>query len=143
MSARLLNDRLTIVARAEDSGSEQKLLRAGANRVVSPYQIGGFRVAQAVIRPTVVDFVELATRTEHFALQIEEVRIGPGSRLAGSTIKDSRLRQEFGVIIVAIKKTSGHMVFNPPHDAAMEAGDILIAIGERTQLDGLEKQASG
>jgi voltage-gated potassium channel len=143
MSARLLNDKLTIVARAEEPASEQKLLRAGANRVVSPYQIGGFRVAQAVVRPTVVDFVELATRTEHFALQIEEMQIAEKSQLAGATIKDSRLRQEFGVIIVAIKKTSGHMVFNPSHDARMDVGDILIAIGERKQLDELEKRAGG
>src|SRR5262249_32420355 len=75
MSARLLNNKLFIVARAEEAGSDEKLIRAGANRVVSPYQIGGARVAQAVLRPAVVDFLELATRTEHFALQIEETFI--------------------------------------------------------------------
>jgi voltage-gated potassium channel len=103
MSARLLNDRLFIVARAEESGSEQKLLRAGANRVVSPYAIGGDRVALAVLRPAVVDFLELATRTEHLDLQIEEAQISPASPLAGSNLKDSRLRQDVGVIIVTIK----------------------------------------
>src|SRR5262249_47731138 len=70
MSARLLSDGLFIVARAEDEHAEKKMLRAGANRVVSPYVIGGARVAQAVLRPTVVDFIELATRTEHMELQI-------------------------------------------------------------------------
>jgi voltage-gated potassium channel len=143
MSARLLNDRLFIVARAEEPGSDQKLLRAGANRVVSPYQIGGSRVAQAVLRPTVVDFIELATRIEHSHLQIEEAQIAPRSSLAGATLKDSRLRQDLGVIIVTIKKASGQMVFNPPHDASLEAGDILIAMGERQHLDRLEALASG
>jgi voltage-gated potassium channel len=143
LSARLLNERLFIVARAEEAGSEEKLRRAGANRVVSPYQIGGTRVAQAVLRPTVVDFIELATKTEHFDLQIEETQISPRSPLAGPTLQDSRLRQDFGVIVVAIKKASGKMVFNPPSDAVLEAGDILIAIGDREHLDRLEALASG
>ena len=143
MSARLLNEKLFIVARAEEAGSEQKLLRAGANRVVSPYLIGGSRVAQAVLRPTVVDFIELATRTEHFELQIEETRIAPISRLVGTTLRDSPIRRDLGVMIVAIKKPSGKMLFNPAHDATLEAGDILIAIGDRPHLDRLEAIAGG
>jgi voltage-gated potassium channel len=141
MSGRLLNERVFIVARAEDPGSEQKLLRAGANRVVSPYQIGGTRVAQAVLRPTVVDFLELATESAHVDLQIEETRISDKSPLAGSTLKDSRLRQDLGVIVVAIKKPSGQMQFNPPYDAALEAGDILIVIGDQEHLDRLQTLA--
>jgi voltage-gated potassium channel len=143
MSARLLNERLFIVARAEDGGSGQKLLRAGANRVVSPYQIGGSRLAQAVLRPTVVDFIELATRTEHFDLQIEESQLSAQSQLTGTTLSDSRLRQDLGVIIVAIKKASGKMVFNPASEVTLEAGDILIAIGDRQHLDQLDLLAAG
>jgi voltage-gated potassium channel len=143
MSARLLNDKLFIVARAEDVGSETKLLRAGANRVVSPYLIGGSRVAHAVLRPTVVDYIELATRTEHFELQIEEARIAPRSPLVGATLKESGLRQGLGVIIVAIKRVAGHMVFNPPPETLLEADDILIAIGRREDLDRLEARARG
>lgn len=138
MSARLLNDKLFIVARAEAEQVEQKLSRAGANRVVSPYAIGGFRVAQAVLRPAVVDFIELATRTEHLDLQIEETCIDEGSPLDGVTLLASRLRQDLGVIIVAIQKPEGHMQYNPPGDAIMSAGDILIALGHRQQLDQLE-----
>ncbi len=143
MSARLLNDKLFIVARAEEAGAEQKLLRAGANRVVSPYQIGGARIALAVLRPAVVDFIELATRTEHFALQIEEIRLPEGSPLAGATLKDSRIRSEHGVMVVAIQKANGHMLFNPSHDAVLAAGDTLIAIGDRERLDQLERVAKG
>jgi voltage-gated potassium channel len=141
MSARLLNDRIFLVARAEDPASDQKLLRAGADRVVSPYQIGGARVAQAVLQPAVVDFIELATQTEHFALQIEEVRVAAGGALAGQTLKDSGVRQRFDVIIVAIKKAGGHMVFNPASDALLEADDTLIAIGDKKHLDQLEQLA--
>jgi voltage-gated potassium channel len=143
MTARLLNDRLPIVARAENEAAETKLLRAGASRVVSPYVIGGLRVANAILRPHVVDFVELATRTEHLALQLEESKIAPTSALAGRTLQESRLRQEQGVIIVAIKKPAGHMIFNPPADAIMEAGDILIILGPRDKLDQLDALAQG
>jgi voltage-gated potassium channel len=143
MSARLLNDKLFIVARAEDDQAEAKLQRAGANRVVSPYAIGGARVAHAVLRPTVMDFIELATRSEHLELQMEESLIAPRSKLAGTTIQESQMRQELGIIIVAIKKAKGDMVFNPPSDARMEAGDILITLGHREQLNRLELLASG
>ncbi len=141
MSSRLLNDKIFLVARAEETGSEQKLARAGANRVVSPYHLGGLRVAQAALRPTVMDFLELATRTEHVDLQIEETKVSSRSRLVGASLKESRVRDDLGVIIVAIKKSSGKMVFNPPAEAVLEAGDILVAIGDRPHLDQLEKLA--
>jgi voltage-gated potassium channel len=141
LSARLLRGDLFIVARVEGAGSEAKLLRAGANRVVSPYQIGGTRVAQAVLRPTVVDFIELATRTEHIDLQLEEARLAPGSPLAGSSLRDSRLRIDLKIIIVAIKKSAGHMQFNPAPETILEPGDTLVAIGHKDQLTQLERLA--
>lgn len=141
MSARFLNEKLQIVARAEEEGAEPKLLRAGANRVVSPYAIGGQRVAQAVLRPNVMDFLELATRSEHLELQIEEVAIEAGSALAGRTLEESRVRRDLGIIIVAIKKPAGNMVFNPAGNAVLEGGDLLITLGHRAQLDRLEARA--
>jgi voltage-gated potassium channel len=143
MTARLLNERLVIVARAEDERAVEKMERAGANRVISPYVIGGHRVAQAVLRPNVMDFIELATRTEHLDLQMEETAVKAGSALAGANLRDGKLRQDLGVIIVAVKKKQGKMVFNPPPEFVMEAGDILIALGHRQQLDQLEKLAGG
>jgi voltage-gated potassium channel len=142
LSARLLNAKLTIVARVEGIESEGKLLRAGANRVVSPYQIGGMRVAHAVIKPTVVDFIELTTRTEHIELQLEEERIEPHSPLAGKTLAASRLGADLHVIILTIKKKSGHMVFNPPPVTRLEVGDTLVAIGSRDQLGRLADLAN-
>lgn len=143
MSARLLNDKLFIVARADDERSEQKLLRAGASRVVSPYVIGGHRMAQAVLRPTVVDFLELATRTEHLALNIEEARLAEKSPLAGVSLEESLIRQEHGLIVVAIKKRAERMLFNPSADTLLEAGDILIMIGGRNELDRVAAIARG
>ena len=141
MSARFLNDKLFIVARAEEEGAEKKLLRAGANRVVSPYFIGGQRVALAVLRPAVMDFIELATRKEHLELQLEETEIHAGSRLAGTALRDSQVRQELGAIIVAIKKPDGRMLFNPGAEVVIEPRDILITMGHRQQLDRLESMA--
>jgi voltage-gated potassium channel len=141
MSARLLNARLFIVARAEGEEAEQKLVRAGADRVVAPYAIGANQVAQAVLRPSVLDFVELATRTEHLELQLEQTEVGAGSQLAGTTLTGSRLRAELGLIIVAIKKPYGAMIYTPDPDTVLEAGDILIALGKRSQLDQLEQLA--
>jgi voltage-gated potassium channel len=143
MSARLLNARLFIVARAEGEEAEQKLLRAGADRVVAPYAIGGNKVAQAVLRPTVLDFIELATRTEHLELQLEQTEVAGGSQLAGTTLTQSRVRAELGLIIVAIKKRHGAMLYTPAPDTVLEEGDILIALGKRSQLDQLEQLARG
>lgn len=143
MSARLINERLVIVARAEGEGAEVKLRRAGASRVVSPYSIGGRRVAQAVLRPNAMDFIELATRTGHLELQIEEVEVGAESALVGRSIKATPVRSELGIIIVAIKKPGGKMAFNPSPDTALEAGDLLITLGHRQQLDRLEEMAGG
>ncbi len=141
MSARLLNENLFIVARAEQPAAEQKLVRAGANRVVSPHTLGGLKMTHAVLRPAVVDFIELATRTEHLDLQIEETLIHAGSRLAGATLRATRLRQDPGVIIVAIKRADGHMQSNPSGDHTLRAGDTLIAVGGTTQLERLKELA--
>lgn len=143
MSARLLNAKLTIVARAETEEAEKKLLRAGADRVIAPYALGGSKIAQAVLRPTVLEFIELATKTEHLEVQIEQTEIKPGSALAGVTLSKSRLRNDFGLVIVAIKKKHGAMIYTPPADTALEVGDILLALGRRSQLDQLDAMAAG
>lgn len=143
MSARLASSRLFIIARAEDARSEEKLLRAGASRVVSPYVVGGHHVVQALLRPNVLDFLELATRSEHLELNVEETEVAAASKLAGATIQSSRLRDEHGVIVVAIKRRAGSMVFNPPSSAKLEEGDILIMLGERPALDRVARLAQG
>ena len=142
MSARLLNDKLNIVARAEEEGAEKKLMRAGASRVISPYMIGAGRMTQAVLRPAVIDFLELATREDYMELQIEEVAVQEGSALAGMLIRDGRIRRDLGVIVVAVKHRDGRMAFNPDPDLALSSGDTLIALGHRRQMEELEKLAA-
>jgi voltage-gated potassium channel len=141
MSARLLNDKLHIVARAADEEAEKKLVRAGANRVVSPYVIGGQRVAQAVLRPAVLDFLELAQREDFQELQIEEVAIGARAALVGAPIKDNRIRQGLGVMVLAVRKPDGAMQFNPTPETVLQAGDTLIVLGHKEQLAQLENLA--
>ncbi len=142
LSARGLNKNLFIVARAGEEKSEQKLIQAGANKVVSPYMIGGMRIAQAVLRPNVVDFIELATQSEYMELQMEEIPIQINSKLAsGMTLKDSGIRIELGIIVVAIKKKTGHMEYNPPALYTIEAEDTLIVLGQPERIKVLEKLA--
>jgi voltage-gated potassium channel len=142
LSARGLNPNLLIVARAGEEGSEQKLLRAGADRVVSPYHIGGLRMAHTVLKPAVVDFIEYATKSGHIDLQIEEIEIQKGSGLAGNTLDQCGIGRELGIIIVAIKQQSGEMKFNPTFRTTIEAGDTLIAVGETSKLEILEAMAT-
>jgi voltage-gated potassium channel len=139
MSARVLNPKLTIIARALTDGAEQKLIRAGATRVISPYHIGGMRIAYAVLKPNVDDFIEFATSSKNLDLQLEEIVVQPGSKLSGLTLAESKVRSDMGIMIVAIKRASGNMVFNPSFKSIIEDGDTLIALGEARHLKGLEK----
>lgn len=141
LSARVLNPELNIVARAGEEGSEQKLLRAGADRVVSPYHIGGLRIAHTVLKPSVVDFIEFATRSGNIDLQMEEIPVREGSAVSGMTLDQCGFGRELGIIIVAIKRTGGDMTFNPTFRTAIKPGDVLIALGERTKLKVLEDLA--
>jgi voltage-gated potassium channel len=141
LSAKVLNPELNIVARAGEEGSEQKLLRAGADRVVSPYHIGGLRIAHTLLKPAVVDFIEFATRSGNIDLQMEEVYVQEGASIAGTTLDECGIGRELGIIIVAIKRTGGEMRFNPTFRTTIKPGDILIALGERTKLKVLEDMA--
>jgi len=142
MTARGLRPDLFIIARADSDDGKQNMMRAGADRVISPYQIGAVQMAQTALRPAVVDFVELATSSEHLELTMEQVDIGAGSELSARTIVESNLRQRFGVIVVGIRRGDGQMEFNPPPDAVMQAGDQLVVLGRPEQLKGLESAAS-
>jgi voltage-gated potassium channel len=134
MTAKSLRPDIFILARASEEKNEGKLIRAGATRVVSPYLIGGRRMAQMLKRPTVVDFVDIAMMGSHLGLMMEEARVGENSILIGKNLIDSHLRKDFGVIIVAIKKLSGDMIFNPLPSDTLEAGDVIVVIGKKEDL---------
>lgn len=140
LTARSLNPNVFIVARAADPGSQQKLLRAGADRVESPYELGGRKMAQTILRPNVVTFIDLAMK-EDVDLSMEEIPVAATSPLVGTALKDSGIRQKLNTIIVSIKRANGDMIFNPSPGTQIDAGDTLIALGMRQNLDSLEKLA--
>ncbi len=142
LTARVMRPDLFIVARAEGEDATRKLLRAGANRVVSPYEIGAMRMVHTALRPTVVDFVQLATTKENLNLAMEQIEIGEAAEFVGKTIVEANLRQRYGVIVVGIRRRDGTMEFNPPPDAVMQEGDQLIVLGAAASLKEMEAAAS-
>jgi voltage-gated potassium channel len=134
LSAKDIRPDIYILSRASDIRSEEKLKKAGATRVVMPYLIGGKRMAQVLIRPNVVDFVDIALMGNNLGLVMEELCISEKSNLIGKNLVDSSLRKEFGVIIVAIRKKSGEMKFNPLPTEVLDREDILVVLGKREDL---------
>jgi voltage-gated potassium channel len=143
MTARGLNPGLFILARTDEDHAQRKLLRAGANRVVMPYRIGGQKMAHTIIRPAVTEFLEFTVDDQGIELKMEELLVGEKSRLDGVTLADSGVRQEMNVIIVAIRKKDGEMKFNPSSESRIEMGDTLIALGNSNDLRRLSFILSG
>lgn len=139
LSARSLNPNLYILSRADEEGAERKLLSAGANWVVSPYLMGAARMVSAMLRPNVVEFIDLVVQRKHLELQLEEIAVEDDARFKGKPLSESGIRRDLGVIVVAIKKTSGDMIFNPSSETVIERGDILIVLGQRKHLEMLEQ----
>ena len=134
LTAKGLRPDIFVLARASEEKNEAKLMKAGASRVVAPYMIGAKRMAQILKRPTVVDFIDIAMMGSHLGLIMEEAGISSNSNLIGKTLMENNLRRDFGVIIVAIKKTSGEMTFNPMPSETLEAGDVIVVIGKKEDL---------
>jgi voltage-gated potassium channel len=142
MSARELAPHLLIIARADEEGAEKKLLRAGADRVVSPYEIGGRRMAQCILRPSVMDFIELVTVSpEEGQMQLSEVRVRSGSDLIDKTLIEAEIRDRHAVYVIALKNGDSKMDMNPAPHTRIKEGDVLILIGPSDGLEGLEKRA--
>ncbi|PLX97716.1 MAG: potassium channel protein [Desulfuromonas sp.] len=142
LTARGLNPDLFILARASEEVSETKLKRAGASKVISPYVMGASRMAQAILRPSVVDFIEIATAGKNYELQLEELRIAADSALVGKNLITSGIRKDLGIIIVGVKKDDGQMHFNPAPTTQIDAGDVLITLGEPSAILNLEQIAT-
>jgi voltage-gated potassium channel len=143
LSARVMRPDLFIVGRAGTDDATVKLKRAGADRVISPYQIGAIQIAQTALRPAVVDFVEFATNSENLDLAMEQITIASSSSLAAQSILDANLRQRYGVIVVGIQRLDQSMEFNPEPDTTIRAGDKLVVLGRPESLRRLEAEASG
>ena len=143
LTARGLNHSAFIIARADEEKSEKKLMRAGADKVFLPYIIGGHKMAQSITKPAVTDFLEFTVHNRDMGLEMEELHVGKDSRLNGLKLRDSGIRQEMDIIIVANRKKTGKMDFNPSSETIIEAGDTLIALGKNDDLIKLEKILEG
>ena len=142
LTARDLNPKLHIVARAAEEQAESKLIRAGANRVVAPTLIGGHRMAMALTKPAVGDFLD-SISANHLDLGFEQLEIDSSSTLVGCKLSESNIRSELDIVVVSIRRNNGEIIFNPTGDAKIMAGDLLIAIGQAEALAKLNELAHG
>jgi len=138
LTARALNPALFIVTRSSYPDSAEKLRRAGANQVVSPYLMGAHRMAVLAVRPVAVDLLDTVLHGENIDLVVEELLVPSGSKVLGQTLGASGLRR-VGANILAIRKRSGQLRINPPDGQVLESDDLLVAIGTRGQLSAAER----
>ena len=143
LSAKQLNPKLFVVTRAVEEGTESKLIKAGADRVVKPYELGGTRMLQLLLRPGVIDFIESVAKHGNLRIVLEEILVSAGSEIVGKTLAGSKLRQRLNVIIVAINRGNGELIYNPKSDTEFQTGDKLIVIGEHLKLLELIKICGG
>ena len=141
LTARGLNPDLFILARSSgEEGAEKKLLRSGADKVISPYFIGACRMAQFVVRPTVTDFIDLTVGAGQLGLRMEELTVSERAKYANIALQDSGIRQKYDLIVVAIKRKDGEMLFNPTPQTITLPGDTLIVLGEHDHIKEFEKE---
>jgi voltage-gated potassium channel len=140
LSARGLNQKLKIIARAEEESSKEKLIKAGADKVILPYEIGGFRITQALLKPTVVDYIDEIFSRAEVGLEMEEIKISIESSLIGKTVGDSGIR-DLNIIIIGIYRSGGELIYNPRSQTILNEGDTLIMIGEVNGFQKLQKIA--
>lgn len=139
LSARALNPELLIVARSVDASSEAKMRRAGADKVISPYKIGGRQMANLILRPNVAEFMDHVTLNTGLELWLEEVTIGDNSPVAGLTVVEADMRRKTGATLVALLRGDDRVLVTPDENTRFEIGDQLIALGTRNQLKSLEQ----
>jgi voltage-gated potassium channel len=139
LSAKTLNPKLNVVTRASEEEAEEKLRRAGADTVFAPYTMAGRRLAHSLLRPHVVEFLEFATSAVGPKITMEQVCVGAGTRFVSKTLGTMLSDRGLNVIVLAIRHADGQMIFNPPADSQISAGDFLIVLGEKPSLKKLEQ----
>lgn len=133
LTARVLNPSIFIIARSSEIETETKLKRAGADRVVSPYVIGGRRMASMALKPATIDFLDTIVKPGEVMLCVEELRVGDGSQVAGKSLLDSQIRQKAGAMVLAVRHGDGSFEFNPAPDYEIQVGDSLVVLGSKNQ----------
>ena len=140
LTARALNPNLFILSRAARESSIGKMEAAGADRVVSPYIMGGMRIAQSVLRPKLAGFIDEVIGHATTDLDFDEVTVPEGSNLVGMALRESKISQETGVYLLSIRHSSGEMRFNPGADFQIQAGDHLYALGTPEEVESLRRR---
>jgi len=138
LSAKLINPSLFILSKAMDEEAERKILQIGANKVVSPYKLSGLKIAQGLIRPTLVDFMDLIIRRKELALYMEELVVKKDSKLVNRNLTECDIRRTANVIVVAMKKPGKDIEFNPSPDSKIKTGDILLVLGDKNAVNQFE-----
>ncbi len=138
LSAKTLNPHLHVATRAAEEEAESKLRRAGADAVFAPYTITGYRLAQALLRPHVFQFLDLTTKNVGLDVEIEQVQVADRQDFVARTLAQMQIRRDLGVIVLAVRKGDGNMLFNPPAETEIRGGDHLIVMGEPGNLRKLE-----
>lgn len=138
VSAKSINPTMIIISRSVDTHTENKLYRAGASYVISPNMVEGMRMAAVMLRPTVVSFLEVMTRSDEFSYRMEEITIPKGAKINGKTLKDAEIPQKTGLIVIAVKRaTDSKMLFNPSSSTILQENDKLIVLGDPEKIDKL------
>lgn len=137
LTARSLNDSLFIVSRSVSERGTANLLRAGANKVINPYDAGGHAMAQVLLKPSAVEFIEMTTGSQSLGFIIDEIPIPNSSPLIGKSIRNSNIRDDYNILIAAIKDSHGDINFNPKSEVTLSKGDTLIAFGELENINAL------
>jgi voltage-gated potassium channel len=143
LSAKTLNPELMVAARVGEEDAENKLRRAGADTVFAPYTHAGHQLALSLVRPHVVQFLDVATGNIGLDVNLEQVRVSERSELVSKSLKQIQVRRDLGVIVLAIRKARGEMIFNPPAEAVLDGGDYLVVMGEHENLRKLEAVLAG
>ncbi|MBA7561368.1 Glutathione-regulated potassium-efflux system protein KefC [subsurface metagenome] len=138
LSAKLINPSLFILSKAMDEEAERKILQIGANKIVSPYKLSGLKIAQGLIRPTLVDFMDLIIRRKELALYMEELVVKKDSKIVNRNLTECDIRRTANVIVVAMKKPGKDIEFNPSPDIKIKTGDILLVLGDKDAVNQFE-----
>jgi len=142
LTSREMNNQLRIVARGVGDLSAKKLLKAGADKVISPYSIAGVRMASILVKPEIIEFIDVMTESDELELKLEEVVLSEKSLLANKQLNQSNIKQETeGAMVMAIKKRGKKMIINPPGNMVLESEDILVALGNDAQIVRLREMA--
>jgi len=143
LTARLLNPSVFIIARASDRKAERRIYQAGANKVISPYEIGARRMGMAILKPTVIEFLDLAVHSADFDLSVEQYEIGDSSVLVGRTLKEIGIRERTGATLLTVKRKADAVMSSVHPDYVFQKGDLVVVLGSSESLNKFSAMVSG